>query len=273
MAPLVWPLTWQDEARDADARLERDAVVGLVEPRRRRGPQQLLEPFHLLGRQQPVEDLVVVAERDLAAARDVAQLLVRGQEHRRRKLRQVGVGDVEVDVDALVLGMHRDPALREHHVGRRLQRMRQRLVGEQVLLLDLLGRHRCQRLPARDAVGQARHRPGHDRLAARHERARDRAAREVVAAVHVGVHVCHQLRLLLAKELRPTPPTSSAAWADSKSSLHGPHTTRCRTATGRPVRTVGTAAACRRGRRRDPSPCRAARAAPRDSAAGGARRD
>ena len=97
------------EAGDALRRLGGDAVVRDVEPGGLERRDQQAQPVELLGREEAVEHVEVVAVGDLDAARDVAQLGMRGQIERRRKLRQVAVGDVEADVEALVLGMHARP--------------------------------------------------------------------------------------------------------------------------------------------------------------------
>ena len=112
-------------------------MLGLVEPRCGRWPQQLFEAFHLLGSQQAIEDLVVVVAGDFLTVGYVAEFLVRRQEHRWRELRQVGLGDVDVDVDAFVLRVYRNPRPWEQHVSRRLQGVSEWLVGKQVALADL----------------------------------------------------------------------------------------------------------------------------------------
>ncbi len=57
------------EARDAMAWLLRDSMGGVVEPGGWRGVEELLETFHLLRSQQPIEDLEVVTNGDLPPVR------------------------------------------------------------------------------------------------------------------------------------------------------------------------------------------------------------
>ncbi len=128
------------------------------------------------------------------------------QEHGRREFRQIGVGDVEAHVHALVLRMGADPVIREHHVGGGLERMSQRLEWEEIAFLDLLRGQLGQLLPGRYALGQARHGSHHDALAAGHAGAGDGLAVEMEAALHVGVDVGHQLRLLRLAHFRPFVP-------------------------------------------------------------------
>ena len=182
------------QAGDSGARFKGDPVRGLVEPGRRGRPQQLLQALHLLGGQQAIEDLVIIGERDLLAAGDVAELLVVGKEHGRREFRQVGVGDIEVHVHALVLGMGHDPGFRKNHVGSGLQRVRERLVREEITLANFAGTKGGQLFVRARALGKKRHRPAHDRLAARHPGPGEGDAVKVVAALHVGLELGHELR-------------------------------------------------------------------------------
>jgi len=68
----------------------------LLRKRRHQEPQ----PLEVLGIEDAVEQLIEVVDRDELALRDVAQIGPRGQEDRRRKLRQEMVGKVELQVEA-----------------------------------------------------------------------------------------------------------------------------------------------------------------------------
>ncbi len=91
------------EARHALGGLGSDAVVRDVEPGGLERRDQQPQPVELLGGEEAVHHVEVVAVGDLDAAGDVAELGVRGQVERRRELRQVAVRDVEADVEPLVL--------------------------------------------------------------------------------------------------------------------------------------------------------------------------
>ena len=91
MAPLVWPLTWQEKQATPCEGSRRDAVVGDVEPRGLKRRDQQAQAVELLGGDEAVEHVEVVGVGDLDPARDVAHLRMRGQVQRRRKLGQVAV--------------------------------------------------------------------------------------------------------------------------------------------------------------------------------------
>ena len=100
MAALVWPLAWQSKQATPRLGRSRAAVVGLVELLLRERRHQQAQPLELLGVQDAVEQLEEVVDRDELALRDVAEVGPRGQEDRRRELRQEVVGQVEVEVEA-----------------------------------------------------------------------------------------------------------------------------------------------------------------------------
>jgi hypothetical protein len=96
--------------------------------------------------------------------------------------RQVGIGDVERDIDAIELGMRLQLRRRKHHATAvRLERMRQRWIRKQAALLDVVGSQRGERLPRR-TLREPRGRPDGDRLsAARHAHGRIDLAGQIVA--------------------------------------------------------------------------------------------
>ena len=102
--PVVWPLTWQSKQVTPRLGSCTLAVVGGVEFLLRQGREQQPQPVELHGRQDVLEQPVVVVDRDDFAARHVAQLGPVLKEHRRRELGQERLGQVEVDVEPLEPG-------------------------------------------------------------------------------------------------------------------------------------------------------------------------
>jgi len=86
------------------------------------------------------------------------------------ELRTVGLGSnllaSDDGVEALVLRMHAQPLVREHHVRRRVQRMIERPIGEAVVVADLVRGPGGVLFPALDALGQPARRADRLRLAA-----------------------------------------------------------------------------------------------------------
>src|SRR6266849_3723370 len=60
------------KASRAEAGNRRAAILGRIELLLREGRQQKAQPFQLPGREQPVEHLVVIRERDQLTLRDIA---------------------------------------------------------------------------------------------------------------------------------------------------------------------------------------------------------
>ena len=174
-------------------------MLGLVEPGRGELGDQQPQALDLLGGEDALEQLAEVGLGDLMPARDVAQVRPRGQEERGRELGQVGLGDVEIDVEALVLGVELDPRRREKLVADGVQGMRQgpEAEREEVAAADLRGVERGQLAPARDPLGQPGDRPDGERLAAGHRHFAGHGAGEVVALLHVLAPFFHDPWLVL----------------------------------------------------------------------------
>src|SRR5260370_1617549 len=146
------------EAGRTDAGQRRLAVVGGVELLLRERRHQQPQPFQLPGRENAVEQLEVVGERDQLALRDIAQIRAWDQVHGWRKCSQKAFGQIEIDVKAgqvaPVLPLYRvDLDLRKHEASGRVEWMRQ---GKEPLrpyapLTDLVWAHRPELLPRHPA--------------------------------------------------------------------------------------------------------------------------
>src|SRR6266446_2382959 len=88
------------EARCAAARLLRAAVLGLIVLLCRERRHQKAQTFDLLGRDDAVEQLVIVLDSDELALRDVAEVGTLIEVHRRREIRQEVIRDIVIDVEA-----------------------------------------------------------------------------------------------------------------------------------------------------------------------------
>ena len=110
--------------------------------------QQQAQAVELHRRQDVLEQAVVVVDRDHLAARDVAQLGPVLQEDRRRKLGQERLGQIEVDVEPLQAREHLDLHWRKDLAAGRVLGMRQRGIGEDACLANLLRAPSGQTLPA-----------------------------------------------------------------------------------------------------------------------------
>src|SRR5579862_4888911 len=142
------------EAGRADAGRRRLAILGRIELLLRERRQQQAQPFELPRRENAVEQLEVIGERDQLALRDIAQLGARGKIEGWRKRRQEVLRQVESEVEAgqvtRVLPLHRiDLVLREYEAAGGMKRVRQ---GEEALrpepsLADLVRAHRRELLP------------------------------------------------------------------------------------------------------------------------------
>src|SRR6185503_3887740 len=93
------------ETRHAQTRLGDLAILGLVEFFLREGREQHAQPLHLNGRDEPVEDLVVVADGQQLTARHVAELWLGSEKDRRREFRREMVRQVEVDMEAAEIAL------------------------------------------------------------------------------------------------------------------------------------------------------------------------
>src|SRR3984957_5244688 len=116
--------------------------------------QQQAQPFQLSGRENAVEHVEEVGDRDQLALRDVAQIGARGQVHRRRKRSQKVFGQVEIDVEAgqvsPVLCLDRvDLLMRKNLAACGMEWMRQRkeALWPQALVTDRVGRHARELFP------------------------------------------------------------------------------------------------------------------------------
>src|SRR5882724_8740053 len=87
------------KASRADAGNRRTAILGRIELLLWEGRQQQAQPFQLSGREQAVEQLVVIRERDQLTLRDIAQVGARGQVDSRRKLGQEVIRQIEIYVE------------------------------------------------------------------------------------------------------------------------------------------------------------------------------
>ena len=186
------------EAGHASNRLLRDSVFRLVEPGRGKARDQQAQAFQLFRRDNAVEEFAEVGLVDFAALGNVAEVGPGRQEERRRELGEVRLGNVEIDVEALLLGVGGEPVLRKQLVADRLIGVRQRPEpeGEQAALADGGGAEGGQLLPALGPLRQPHDGAGRDRLAARHGR-RLVGAGEVVAQGHVLAAALHHLGLVL----------------------------------------------------------------------------
>ena len=111
--PVVWPLMWQ--SRHVTPRLgwAGFTVVGGVEFFLRERCQQQAQPIELHGRQDVLEEPIIVVDRNDLAARNVSQLRTSLQIDGRRELGEKGFGQVEFDVVSLQAGEHLDLHLRK----------------------------------------------------------------------------------------------------------------------------------------------------------------
>ena len=169
------------EARRTDAGQRRLAIVGGVELLLRERRQQQAQSFQLPGRENAVEHLVVVGERDQLALRDITEIGARGQVHRRRKRGQKAFGQIEIDVEAgqvaVVLPLYRvDRHFRKHKAAGRVEGMRQgkEALWPEAALTNLIRAHRCE-LPPSHAAWQLDTHPFLERFSALHGDALGRA--------------------------------------------------------------------------------------------------
>ncbi|MNJ51400.1 hypothetical protein D3C77_467020 [compost metagenome] len=140
----------------------------------RKGRDQQPQAFELLGIEDAVEQLEVVADVDQLALGHVAEVGASGEEDRRRKLRQEMLGQIEIQVEARQVAvldlLHLvDLKLREDHAAFGMIGMWQghEAEGEALLLANLLGAQPGQFVPAR-AVRQLDPHAALDRFAACH---------------------------------------------------------------------------------------------------------
>ena len=101
------------QAGHAADRLAGHAMLGLVKPGRRKLGHEKPQTFQLFGRDDAVKKFPEVRLSNFPAPRDVAKVGARGQEHRGRKFRQVGLGNVKVHVETLMLRVDAQPHLRK----------------------------------------------------------------------------------------------------------------------------------------------------------------
>ena len=118
------------ETSDAQAGAGTLAVVGRVEFFLRERREQEVQSVELNGRQDILEESIIVVDRDDLAARDIAELGPALEIDRRWKLGQEGFGQVEIDVKALEPGKHGDLHFGKDLAARRLLRVGQRWVRE-----------------------------------------------------------------------------------------------------------------------------------------------
>src|SRR5215472_5910510 len=171
-------------ARQFDA-----AIDGGIELLLRERRQQKPQPLKLSRRQQTVEHLKVIGQRDQLALADVTQFGTWGQIHRRRKFSEKLVRQVEVDIKPLeiapVLLLERiNHKMREDKAALLMLWMRQRVkaLWKQVLVADLVRGHRRKAVPG-GAGRQLDPNPLLQRLAPVHRDALCRAVAQIVALV------------------------------------------------------------------------------------------
>src|SRR6266478_5128446 len=87
------------KASRADAGNRRTAILGRIELLLWEGRQQQAQPFELPRRDQAVEQLVVIGERDQLTLRDIAQIRARRQVNGWRKLGQEVIRQIEIYVE------------------------------------------------------------------------------------------------------------------------------------------------------------------------------
>src|SRR6202035_57078 len=126
-APLLWPLVWSNmertagvairmtiKAGHAQAGLSRLSIASRVKFLLWEWRHQQAQAIELHGCQNVHEQAVIVVDRDYFAAGDVAQLGPVLQKHRRRKLGQKRLGEIELDVVPLQPRKHFDLHLGEN---------------------------------------------------------------------------------------------------------------------------------------------------------------
>ena len=120
-----------------------------------------------------------------------------------RKLREIILRNIHIDIDALVLGMDSRPGVWKNHMGSGLQRMGQGFVGKEVAFFYFCRFKLCQLFKASNTLRQSCHRSRHDRFTSRHKVPLEYFARKIVAAIHVRAHIVHEFRLLFSVKLQP----------------------------------------------------------------------
>ena len=135
------------ETRHAQAGIHALAVVGGIEFFLREWCEQQPEPVELHGRQDVLEEAVIVVDRNDLTARDVSELGPRLEIDRWRKLRQERFGQIEINVESLEPWKHRDLHFGKHLAPRRVLGMRQRRIREYAGTADLGGAHPGEALP------------------------------------------------------------------------------------------------------------------------------
>ena len=128
--PFWWPFAWQSKQAAPWLGSCRFAILGRVELLLRERRHQQAQPFQLPRRDNAVEQLVVVGERNQLALRDIPQFGAAGQVHRRRKRGQEALRQIEIEVEAgqvaPVLPLDRvDRGLRKDEAAGGMEGMRQ----------------------------------------------------------------------------------------------------------------------------------------------------
>src|SRR5882724_460959 len=143
------------EARCTAAGFLGPAVLGLIVLLLRERCHQKAQTFNLLGRENAVEQLIIVFDRDELALRDVPEVSTLIEVHRRWKLRQEMFRDVVLDVEtrevAVLLALDLiDQKVRKYETPFRMLRVGQRIeaLGKEVLLANLFRSHGGETLPA-----------------------------------------------------------------------------------------------------------------------------
>ena len=135
------------EAGHAEAGVRALAIVGGVEFFLREGGEQEPQSVQLNGSEDFLEEAIKVVDRDDFTARDVAELGTALKKNGRWKLGEKRVGKVEVDIEALEPGKHRDLQLGKDLSAGGLLGVWERRIGKRAGAADFLGSGCGQGLP------------------------------------------------------------------------------------------------------------------------------
>src|SRR5262249_9803721 len=146
-------------------RMGRLAIEGGVKLLLRKLRDQQAQPFHVLGVEDALKDLLKVFDGDQLALRNIAQVGPGDQEYGGGEFRQEVLGQVEVQVEALQAFQFLDFMLREDHPANLVMRVRQRqkTYGKQLFLADFFRRLLPQLFPGH-SLRQPRRRSDRYRL-------------------------------------------------------------------------------------------------------------
>jgi len=190
------------EAGRAAARLLRSAILGLIVLLLRERRHQKTQAFDLLRRENAVEQLVVVFDRDELALRDVTEVGALIEVHRRWKFWQKMIRDVVLDVEPREIAPFLpldlvDQEAWKHETALLMLGVRQRVesLGKRILIANLLRAHIRKSLPRLSRRELDANSFLH-RLGAVHRDAASRPAAQVISLVDNRHVLSGDLRLL-----------------------------------------------------------------------------